>query len=336
MIYRSVFPILLVVSGISTGAHAAPSFWDMRGMNAQNEPNLAEIEKLVSEGADPNEPSKTGKGTPLLQATGFAQPHSTHSLEKSLEIRAQKDLVIKRLLTAGAKAEVQDDYGRTPLSELARSWAPTTQLEDLIKHGADVNKLGQYKIPPIAGAIGARNVQNVKTLMKYGAPLKSDKFKPLTLAVTCLDPSLWSGDKFELPEEQAKLDKFRSETAIEMIDFLLAQGEDINAVGPRSAMDQEMKATVLAEAVRGECPSNVIAHLLKKGANPYLEGDFGGSALKVLKQQIEFREQQIEFREKYSFDDKSKVDSLLRLKKIKQLFDENSTTPAVTVETHSE
>lgn len=115
--------------------------------------NLQEVDRLVSEGANPN--AKGIKGhTPLIAAT-----------------RGHHSLIAEHLLLAGANPDQKDDFGWAALHHAITpvDGADLDLISILVKHGASVNIQDNRLRTPLHRAAQYGQLQAVILLLKYRA-----------------------------------------------------------------------------------------------------------------------------------------------------------------------
>lgn len=115
--------------------------------------NLREVDRLISEGANPN--AKGIKGhTPLIAAT-----------------RGHHSLIAEHLLLTGANPDQKDDFGWAALHHAVTpvDGADLDLINILVKHGANVNIQDKRLRTPLHRAAQYGQLQAVLLLLKYGA-----------------------------------------------------------------------------------------------------------------------------------------------------------------------
>jgi hypothetical protein len=115
--------------------------------------NLQEVDRLISEGANPN--AKGVKGhTPLIAAT-----------------RGHHSLIAEQLLLAGANPDQKDDFGWAALHHAITpvDGADSDLISILVKHGANVNIQDNRLRTPLHRAAQYGELQAVLLLLKYRA-----------------------------------------------------------------------------------------------------------------------------------------------------------------------
>jgi ankyrin repeat protein len=133
------------------------------------------VEFLISEGADVNASQTDASWTPLLDAASTGQTE-----------------VIKLLLQHGAKVDVGDKFGYTPL--YYAMWSEEKDaIKALISSGADVNVLpSENDDPPLVYAVWEGNREAVKVLIDAGADVnyKDEGWTPLHWAIRSANAEL--------------------------------------------------------------------------------------------------------------------------------------------------
>lgn len=114
--------------------------------------NLEKVDRLISEGANPNATAILGH-TPLIQAT-----------------RGHRSVIAERLLLAGANPNQRDKFGWTALHHAITpsDGADLDLIGILVKHGADVNIQDNRLRTPLHRAAQYGQLQAVLLLLKYG------------------------------------------------------------------------------------------------------------------------------------------------------------------------
>ena len=131
------------------------------------------VKILLEFGADLEVTSACSEDTPLITSISF-----------------QKDEIAEYLLSQGAKSEVSNKFGETPLTYASRN-GNVSLVEDLISRGANVNSMSEGGRSPLWLASFHGHDEVVKSLLTAGAntSLKtdncnnSDKSAPLHVAV---------------------------------------------------------------------------------------------------------------------------------------------------------
>ena len=132
--------------------------------------DLANVQRLLSEGADPNARAKDPMGrTALILAAAGGH----------LEI-------VDALLAKGAKIEDRDRTGHTALNWAAMR-GRTEVVSNLLGKGADINTQDNGGVSPLLYAVGTQNVAMVRILASHGPDMevesRENKMTPLLLAV---------------------------------------------------------------------------------------------------------------------------------------------------------
>ena len=162
------------------------------------------------------------------QPNAFKDSEADGSLiNRSMSDRSKKDDIIKALLNQGADPTTKGSYpggDLYPLNSLAASWAPTTQIENLVDHGARLDTIAQGTTP-MGAALNSGLLSTVNSLISKG-----DSFKnvgpgntPLGLVTNCpKDPVVRAAN------EQPRARSMAFQRISEKISFLINQGENIN------------------------------------------------------------------------------------------------------------
>ena len=252
---------------------------------------------LLEAGAEPDKPDDT-KVTPLMLACKFGfKKVVKFLLERKVNVNAKPSHgiftfpetplsiaaggghreIVQMLVKAGAKVNQKFFRGMTPLTSAANSGDITIVREliaagakgtgaelhspifqnrldivlELLAAGADVNYVEPRIGTILEAAVQSENIEIVKAIIKAGAKLDdvTSGRTPLIFAVC-----------------KQKLD---------LIELLLKAGADVDA-------RDIYKCTALIEAA-GRENSQIVARLLKAGANPKLKMENGNSAIDLAK-----------------------------------------------------
>jgi ankyrin repeat protein len=139
--------------------------------------------RLIDHGADINAADAKGH-SPLYLAAVIGDPGLVQSLidhgaalddlkagETPLHaaIAERHGTVATLLISKGARVNIRDRRGRTPLHDLARFMDDRDLAESMIKHGADINATDKDGATPLNFAISAGNKQVAEVLQAHGA-----------------------------------------------------------------------------------------------------------------------------------------------------------------------
>ncbi|WP_024468464.1 ankyrin repeat domain-containing protein, partial [Treponema pedis] len=75
---------------------------------------------------------------------------------------------------SGAKPNIKDNYGETPLHVAVRIGMEDNILQQLIEAGADINERNKKGQTPLILAIERNLVNQVKSLIKYGSDIHAE------------------------------------------------------------------------------------------------------------------------------------------------------------------
>lgn len=129
--------------------------------------DIKSVDRLLSEGVNPNEVSEDGL-VPILVATGSTSIVSDLYTEK-LAGRVNEDIAILRLLLMnGANANFQGKNGRTPLI-YAVYHGRVASILLLLKHGANPNAVNEMGFTPLMYAATHCLASVAHALIKRGA-----------------------------------------------------------------------------------------------------------------------------------------------------------------------
>jgi len=112
---------------------------------------------LIASGADPNARDASGN-----TALHLVMPEASRSK------------LFSNLLSAGAKPNIKDNYGETPLHIAVRIGMDDSILQQLINAGADANERNKKGQTPLILAIERNQVNQVNSLIKYGADIHAE------------------------------------------------------------------------------------------------------------------------------------------------------------------
>ncbi|MFA6775915.1 MAG: ankyrin repeat domain-containing protein [Sphaerochaetaceae bacterium] len=156
-----------------------------------------------------------------------------------------------RMLESGTKTDDPDEKGRTPLLTGLSLGSPLATIEDLIRHGANVNAHDDDGITPLMAAVSSpvRQRAAIRYLLRSGAdPNATDK-----QGMTALHKVIHTGDA----------------------TLLCEKGADINTLDGKGQ-------SPLAEAIVRECDSLLAKEFLENGADKYRKGGDGMDAREAL------------------------------------------------------
>lgn len=204
------------------------------------------VQYLAGKGADLNRRDRQG-----------VPPIVTAARDRDLEM-------IALLLDLGADVNGADSSGNTALhNAVLRNHVPTVEL--LARRGADLGAPGYEAVTPLALAISEDMRWAAKALIEAGAPVDApfgpDGLTPLMLLAT-------------QDENHTRLDRVSGgPSLVELAQMLRDRGADPNA---RTTYD----VTALMIAAGGD-QNDMLAFLLKAGADPKLTNSEGRTALDV-------------------------------------------------------
>lgn len=160
--------------------------------------NTELVKYLISKGADINHVGKISKNTPLSVAVKGGHIETAKAL---IELGAEKDIVdllsitnspeMIRMLLVGQLGiyESNNNSSARSIELLEASRKPINisvdQIEDLIKHGVDVNYIDEHGMSALAYAVSSGHIGIAKSLIRFGADtnIEVDGDDLLTLAI---------------------------------------------------------------------------------------------------------------------------------------------------------
>ncbi len=299
----------LIIFLIDNGAD--PNLKDKQGKTAldhvMTDPDLKTVDLLIEKGArsllinpDLDPDSKDEKGTPLLIQAILAQnqiavryllragadPNCRDAEESTPLIRAFYNLpqVASMLMKAGADVKLADNWQRTPLHVAAK--LDKNSLPALLEAGALIETVASGAYTPLMYACSGEFPENVAFLLDRGAKIDvRDDYGRTPLHLACISRQI--NAVFFVVEAGAAVDardnsgytplltlykeRFKSESAGEIKDYLLANGADINAVASNGD-------TIMSLAERYDDPI-MLTELVENGARLQLpDGSAGNEA----------------------------------------------------------
>lgn len=263
-------------------------------LKAARKGDLAEVKKLLGQGADVNAEDPRRGGTALHEAAYWGRPD-----------------VAALLIESGA--QVNGDKNYSPLNDAA--WRGNTEVAELLlEKGADVNQAGAVCVP-VQSAVERDHVDTVRLLIAHGADLKAPHpdmgYDLLDVAADrgCLEMVQLllahglnaNGLYGEKPLYHAAQSGNRA-----LVEYLIAQGAEVNyrgePWGDRFDQDAIMAAAshgrkevfdllldkgakvdfslALIAAAEG-CNLELVQELVDKGANVNAEGETSGTPLEA-------------------------------------------------------
>lgn len=183
-ILLTVCALTFALTGIAQDAQQAL-------IEAVSAKNLDAVMKVVENlKADVNKPwDNKGAGNP-------------YALNIACDVYGPSVEIVKYLLEKGAKLNVEDKFGRTPLMSLLNKSDSTNRLEIckmFIEKGADINAISGGGMSVLAFACETSNLACVKLLLENGADADARKSKyaktPLMCAVNSFGGQVNNGDE---------------------------------------------------------------------------------------------------------------------------------------------
>jgi ankyrin repeat protein len=191
--------------------------------------------------------------------------------------------LVKLLLEKGAKTNVKDHQGYTPLwhaalqqvNNTAQQQANSVKIaEMLLKHGADPN-LGTE--PPLITACNSRNFELIKSLVQYGADVNirnvKNNYTPLMCSVhnfqiaeflTSKGANANAQDYYGRTVLMCALGFKNTQEIIKIMNLLIEKGADVNAVS--HPYGQKQGETILDPVIFHKYPKEIVDFLRAHGA----------------------------------------------------------------------
>lgn len=142
---------------------------------AANAGNLLMVRALLAQGADPNALCVPAPGTPMWRQA--IDPMYGRIPALTLAANRDSDEIMEELLHRGAKPDITDNIGSTPLMWVAshRSNTPGTinSINLLLQHGANVNAANERGMTALMYAASSATPEIIKMLIAHGADPKA-------------------------------------------------------------------------------------------------------------------------------------------------------------------
>lgn len=159
--------------------------------------NVALIEKLVAEGADINKKKTT------LDLEGTAPLH--------LAVEYERIEAVKALIRLGAKVNLKDHHGTSPLMQAATLKSSHEMIMVLLNAGADINDQDKVGMSALDWAASYGRVDAIKLLLDHG-----------------VNPNVARGDRISAPIARAVMGENAGPQHLEAIKLLLARGANVD------------------------------------------------------------------------------------------------------------
>jgi uncharacterized protein len=145
-------PWLLMIGALAPASSAGAELVD-----AVESWDLAEVQRLLEAGADPNVVDRYSHYTPLLRAA-----------------RSDLDEIARQLIAHGAKVDFKADQdGLTTALHVAAAAGSTAVIETLLDAGADVRAVDGIRWTPLMHAVAGGRSAAAQRLIEAGSPLDS-------------------------------------------------------------------------------------------------------------------------------------------------------------------
>ena len=283
------FPDSMVVSTTKTMIERVQQAKKNKSLfEAVEKADIEQIKWLISQGANVNASMSDQSWTPLLAAASVGHAQG-----------------IKVLLENGAKVDVGDVYGYTPLQYAL--WSKDEEsVKTLISAGADINKHPNNDYPPLFHVVWEGYQAGTRILIDAGADVNAedgDGWTPLYWAIKFVHPDVarqFIGTGVKIPAlhnailegNLARVKQFiESGTDVdtrdkvgctpaywalsvgqkEIAEYLLDQGADIKVKQGRTLLHQASKAGFV----------EIVKSLIAKGADVDARSDRGDTPLKI-------------------------------------------------------
>ena|GEM_PF-1334377 len=172
-----------------------PGWFGRRPLHAASSAgNGRSVEILLAQGADPNAEEALHRDTPLILAVeadselcvkrlleGGAEPNKPGRRGQTPLFVARSRSVLQQLFEAGAKADVRDQNGDSPIQNCASYVGSLEVLRFWIEQGAELNAAPTVGWPPLHGIVGGglsehrvtetQRVEMLQLLVEHGASL---------------------------------------------------------------------------------------------------------------------------------------------------------------------
>jgi ankyrin repeat protein len=251
------------------------------------------VEYLLSKGANPNIKNHKNETTLMLAAKSDKLNIYKLLINKGIVINARDNsgntamlwaaeecspIIISFLQDNGADIYDVDKYGNTTLHKSIKN--RTSTIGFLMENGVDINKTNQEETLPLSYAVSKGNLKTIEYVVNKCSKLKIEPKITNNMILNAITDNRF--EIFELLLDKSEIDinevydeytspLIAASSNVEMMDYILELGFDINSTGIRS------KNALIYNVGRNNY--NAVKFLLEKGADPNIIVDYKHNAL---------------------------------------------------------